>query len=357
MNREEIFQHFPTMETTRLLLRQPEIEKDSKVLFDELYSDPDVIKYDFSRVYEVGKGGFSITPTMIGKMELWQQGFWGQRIIVWGLEYKSTKNLIGTCYCEFFSMNIVNIDSKLSKKYWKKGLMTEAYRAIIDFLEFHDIRQLVTSVNKTNLAGIKLYRKLGFSEVSINDLYFTKETGFGEAISLTGLIDTLKRPDEIIFVKPKINHQAMELLEKSEDAKRAGNMRNSLLLITKALEFQPNFVHALNSIAWAKLQMEDPHGAIHEFSKLLKIKPNKYTGLLGRAYAYSDVHQWEQAITDMVAYLKLQPNDSDSFVMLGNYLFQAKRYKEAVTAYDEALRINPNQQDAHQYKQNVISYL
>jgi len=357
MNREEIFQHFPTLETDRLILRQLDIEIDAKVLFDELYSDTDVIKYDFNRVYEVGKGGFSIMPTMRSKMELWQQGFWGQRVIVWGLEHKSVKNLIGTCYCEFFSMNIVNIDSKLNKKYWKKGLMTEAYKSIIDFLEFHDIRQLVTSVNKTNLPGIKLYRKLGFSEVSINDLYFTKETGFGEAISLTGLIDTLKQPNEVIFVKPKINPQAMALVEKSEDAKRSGDMRNSLILITKALELQPNFIHALNSIGWAKLQMGDPHGAIHEFSKLLKIKPNKYTGLLGRAYAYSDVHQWEQAITDMNAYLKLQPNDSDSFVMLGNYLFEAKRYRESLTAYDNALRINPNHQDARQSKQIVMSYL
>lgn len=62
MNRDKIFQQFSTLETERLVLRQLDTDNDAQILFDKLYNDPEIIKYDTSRVFEVGEGGFAIIP-------------------------------------------------------------------------------------------------------------------------------------------------------------------------------------------------------------------------------------------------------------------------------------------------------
>lgn len=357
MNREEIFKSFPELETDRLKLRYLDPDEDAQKIFDELYKDPEIIKYDGNRVYEVGKGSFSVVPSMSSKMHLWQQGFFGKRVIVWGLELKSTGELIGTRFCEFYSMGIANIECKLSKKYWRMGLMTEATKAIVDFLEFHDVRQIITTIHRENKAAINLDKKLGFVECSINDLHFTQDIWLGESISLQGLVQTMQDPNKIIFVRPKIHPKAFQYFEQAGDAKRNGDLRSCLFLNAKSIEYQNDFIHALNGLAWTKLDMGDPQGAISDFNKIISQRPNKYSALLGRAYAFFDLGQFNEGTNDLMSYLELLPDDGETFVMLGNYLFQARRFRESINAYDKALEINPNDQEARQYKQTVMTYL
>jgi RimJ/RimL family protein N-acetyltransferase/predicted TPR repeat methyltransferase len=353
MNREKIFKGFPTLETERLILRQLDTDDDAQILFDKLYNVPDIIKYDTNHVYEVGTGGFSIMPTMKSKMMSWEQMFWNKRIIVWGIELKSSGELIGIRFCEFFSMGIAYLECKLSKEYWRQGLMTEATTAIVNFLEFHDVRQIFTIINEKNLPALSLDKKIGFVEVDLDDMYFSQDIHPGEAIVLQGLIGTMERPDERIFVLPKINPLAFKYFEAASDARKQQDIRSCANYNIKALQLQPDFIHAKNGLAWAILDMGDPSKAIELFTQILKIKPKKYTALLGRAYAFSDIGDIDRAIQDFNDYLKLDPEDDDTFTLLGNTLFQVNRFREAIVAYDNAVRINPRNEIAKQNKVNA----
>lgn len=353
MNRDKIFQGFPTLQTERLILRQLDTDDDAQILFDKLYNDPEIIKYDTSRVFEVGKGSFSIMLTMKSKMGLWEQMLWNKRIIVWGIELKSSGELIGIRYCEFFSMGVAYLECKLSKEYWRQGLMTEATTAIVNFLEFHDVRQIFTIINNKNLPALGLDKKLGFVEVDLGNMYFSQDIHPGEAMALQGLIGTMERPDERIFVLPKINPLAFEYFEAAGDARKQQDLRSCTNYNIKALELQPDFIHAKNGLAWAILDMGDPSKAIDLFTQILKIKPNKYAALLGRAYAFSDIGDIDRAIQDFNNYLKLDPEDDDTFTLLGNTLYQVNRFREAIVAYDNAIRINPRNENAKQNKVNA----
>ena len=353
MNTDKIFQRFPTLETERLVLRQLNTEKDAQVLFDKLYNVPEIIKYDTNHVFAVGDGEYFPVPTMKGKMISWEQMFWKKRIIVWGIEIKSTKELIGIRFCEFFSMGIAYLECKLRKEYWRQGFMAEATNAIIKYLEFHDVRQIFTIVNIKNTPALGLDKKLGFIEVGLNDMYFSQDIHPGEAMALQGLIGTMEKPDERIFVLPKINPLAFKYFEAAGDARRQQDIRSCANYYIKALELQPDFIHAKNGLAWAILDMGDPSKAIDLFSQILKVKLKKYTALLGRAYAFSDIGDIDRAIQDFNDYLKLEPDDDDTYTLLGNTLYQANRFREAIIAYDNAIRINPRNENAKQNKVNA----
>lgn len=357
MNRDKIFEQFSSLETERLRLRQLNIDNDAQILFDMLYNDTEIIKYDTSRVFEVGNGEFADIPTMKNKMGMWEQMLRNKRIIVWGIELKSTGELIGIRFCEFFSIGVAYLECKLSKEYWRQGLMTEATKAIIEFLEFHDVRQIFTIINNKNTPALGLDKKLGFLEVSLDEMYFSQNINPGEALSLQGLIRTMKRPDEHIFVLPKINLHAFRYFEAAVDARTQKDLRGCANYNIKALELQPDFIHAKNGLAWAILDMGDPSKAINLFNQILKVNPKKYTALLGRAYAFSDIGHYEDAIQDYHGYLKHDPNDDDTFIMLGNLYHQIGKFREAVNQYDKALKINPRNATAFQNKMNSIQMI
>jgi len=357
MNRDKIFQGFPTLETERLILRQLDTDNDAQILFDKLYNDPDIIKYDSNRVFNIGTGGSDIIQTMKSKMASWEQMFWNKRIIVWGIELKYSGELIGVRFCEFFSNGIAYLETKLNKEYWRQGIMTEATNAIIKFLEFHDVRQIFTIINSKNTPAIGLDKKLGFVEVSLKDMYFTQNNHLNEAIILDGLIATMEKPDERIFVLPKINPLAFKYFEAAGDARRQHDLRNCANYNLKALELQPDFIHAKNGLAWAILDMGDPARAIEYFTQILKVKPQKCTALLGRAYAFSDLGDIDKAIQDFNDYLKLEPGDDDTFTLLGNTLYQENRFKEAINAYDNAIKINPRNENARQNKISALQMI
>jgi len=357
MNVEGLFQAFPTLETERLILRELDSERDAPVLFETLYNDNDITQFDGSRVFEVGSDGFSIIPTMRSKMNLWEKGFYSKRLIVWGIELKASGELIGIRYCELFSVGIANLECKLNKNYWQQGYMTEASRAIIGFLEFNDVRQIVTTINRRNTAALALDKKLEFVEIDANELYFPQNVQGAEALSLSALRNLIQQGDERIFVKPKINPIAFSYFENACEARNSNDLRRCAQLSLKSIEAQPDFVHAMNGLGWALLDLGTPNDAIEIFNRTIALKPDKFTAYLGRAYAFSDLHQFNEASNDILAYLKLQPSDGDTWTMAGNLLFRAKRIQESITAYDNAITLNPNNLDAKQYKNTALGYL
>jgi len=293
---------------------------------------------------------------MMSKMMLWRQAYGGRRLIVWGLELKSTGELIGIRYCEFYSFGIARLECKLSKRFWNQGYMTEASKAIIEYLELHDVIQFITAVNRKNIAAINLDKKLGFYECQKDELFLPKCLDFGDSFSQQGLMQLIQSPDEIVFVRPYINSQALKYYEEASNFKTNGDLKNTALFCEYALQLQPDFVNAIVGLAWALLDLGDAIGALKEFDKALQIRPNKYTALLGRGYAFSDLGKYKEGAEDLRAYLEFQPYDGETFVIFGDYLLKAGNYNEAIEAYDEAIDLNPHDEIARKSKQDAISF-
>lgn len=354
MDKEKVFREFPTLETNRLILRQIRYtDEDVQALFRNVYDNEEVTKYD-SSVSRYQPGG--VLNSVATRIKTWEDMFNHKSCIVWGIALKTTNELIGFRSCYFLYMGIIYSECKLSQPYWKQGLMTEASSEIIKFLNsITMVVQIFTIVNKANIAAIALDKKLGFFETELRNMYFSNDVGAFEASFVNGLIETMKKPDELIFVLPKIVPQALSFYEKAYDARIKGNLQYSIYCNEQALLIQPNFSQAKNSLAWDFLNTGEPIKAIQLFSEIIHEHIGKSSSILGRAYAYSDIGEMDKAVLDYYSYLEIIQDDDTTLALFGHTLANLERYEEAIIAYEQALLINPHNNDAKQLKATALS--
>lgn len=123
---EDAFGNLPMIETERLILRKMALD-DAQDLF-EYASDPEVTEFV---VWETHKSIEDSMKYLRFKIEQYEK----KDVSEWGIEFKENKKFIGTC--GFIMWNTFSsraeIGYALSKKYWNRGLTTEAIRGVIDF--------------------------------------------------------------------------------------------------------------------------------------------------------------------------------------------------------------------------------
>lgn len=350
MNRQKLFQTFPIIETENLRLRQLYAQSDSNVIFTELYNDRDVSKWYQDDV----TGEFS----MFSKLEHWDREYFNERIIVWGIELKSTKELIGIRFCQVFeTTHSAYLECRLSRKHWGRGLMTEATCAIIDFLESSDIYQIFTIIHPENTRALKLDRKLGFLELPISEFYISDNQTFHEKITLNGLFATVQNSGEKLFVLPKIDKNAFKYFELANIFRLRNDISRSIEFAIKSIEYQSDFVHSLNRLGWDLLDTGSHSKAINIFLKIIAMKPKKTSAILGLAYAYSDANEVSLAINYYKKYLLIENLDDETYVVFGNLLFNNGYFKEAFDAYNQALKANPNNPHAAGNRNEALKYI
>jgi ribosomal-protein-alanine N-acetyltransferase len=68
------------------------------------------------------------------QIESWGNGYKGRRCIRWGIMQKGDLNLIGTCgYYGIHTWHMrAGVGYELGCEYWRRGIMTEALKGIID---------------------------------------------------------------------------------------------------------------------------------------------------------------------------------------------------------------------------------
>ncbi len=140
--------------TNRLLLRKFNIN-DAKRAFKNWTNDEDVTKYLTWKPHN----SLDITKALLNQ---WILDYQMANTYNWAIELKSTGDVIG-------SIGIVHIDEEnsscevgycLSKEYWKKGIMSEALSAVIDYL-FSQINfnRIVAKHHIDNIASGKVMVK------------------------------------------------------------------------------------------------------------------------------------------------------------------------------------------------------
>ena len=209
INGKALFGQVPTLETPRLKLRQITLE-DTNLLYDTLYNVPDIIKYDTIKISTAkGNINYGYVKSMDAKINEWNMGFQRHRIIVWGIELKATRQLIGIRFCELYFWGIAILECKLAKAYWGNGYMSEASQAVINFLMHNGIIQIYTVVNNSNIRSIKMDVKLGFSIMTERENVFISDGASQEDLMfIRSQANSMLNSNHTLFCLPQVNYYA-----------------------------------------------------------------------------------------------------------------------------------------------------
>lgn len=148
---------FTALHTDRLILR--ELVPDDAPALARILGDAEVMRHSVAGVLSEKATGEFIDGCRISYLE---RGFGP-----WAVVEKSTSTLAGFC-----GLNAECVDGKdeieigyrLATGFWGQGLATEAARSAVSYGFDHlRVPSLIAIVQPTNIASVKVIRKLGFS--------------------------------------------------------------------------------------------------------------------------------------------------------------------------------------------------
>lgn len=153
----EISRNLPTLETDRLILRRM-TPSDAEAVF-AYASDPEVTRYV---VWDTHR---SIQDSR-AFLELAVQKYKSGGEPDWGIVYKGDHRFVGTC--GFVGWDVdharAEIGYVLSRKYWGRGLMPEALRAMIAFgFERMGLNRIEARCIAENTASARVMEKVGMT--------------------------------------------------------------------------------------------------------------------------------------------------------------------------------------------------
>ncbi len=154
------FERFPTLETDRLRLRR--ITAADAEAWLAVWNHPAVMRYliDFDR-------DSTDLDEVRGIVDWADQVFADHTGIRWAISLKPDATMIGSCGFHLYSQahRCAEIGYELHRNYWRRGLMTEALRALLRF-GFHDmnLHRIEANVTVGNEASAGLLRSLGFCQ-------------------------------------------------------------------------------------------------------------------------------------------------------------------------------------------------
>ncbi|MCY3414730.1 MAG: GNAT family N-acetyltransferase [Candidatus Heimdallarchaeota archaeon] len=151
---------FPVLRTERLVLRA--IKEEDREAMYSIFSDPDVAKWFMD---EILTDITQVDPFITH----FKQYFRECKGITWAIEFEG--EYIGSCGYESISTEGTgDIGFDLSRQHWRKGLMTEALQAMIEYGN-NDLQlsQITAHTAKENEAAQQILLKLGFKFLKDDD--------------------------------------------------------------------------------------------------------------------------------------------------------------------------------------------
>ena len=166
---EDVFGDLPTLETERLVLRKMRLD-DAADLF-EYASDPEVSTYTTWGPHQSIQDSREFLMRILSLYE-------SDQLADWGIEHKADAKFIGTCGFALWDPyhSRAEIGYAMSRKYWGKGLMTEAARELIDF-GFHNMQlnRLQAMCMVDNIGSARVMEKSGMTyEGILRDYMYAK---------------------------------------------------------------------------------------------------------------------------------------------------------------------------------------
>ncbi|WP_052591980.1 GNAT family N-acetyltransferase [Aureispira sp. CCB-QB1] len=178
-----VFEHFPTLESDRLLFREFELN-DCQAMF-ELRSNVEVMRYMDSYPYQtIEDAELNIQQNRTAFIE--------KTALNWSIVEKSSNTFIG--YFGFWRLFWQNcraeIGYALHPDYWGQGYMDETLKTMIAFaFEQFGLHSIMANVNPNNKSSIRLLEKNKF----VQEAYF-KEDYFFDGRFIDSMIFSLLEP-------------------------------------------------------------------------------------------------------------------------------------------------------------------
>ena len=161
-----------TIETDRLILRRLVLD-DAYLMYNNWCSDPLVALYVTWDVHE----NIDVTKKLL---DIWVPNYKNDNFYLWGVYAKEDKTLIGSIDIRIVDNNdFGEIGYCYGKKWWGKGLGTEALKAVLDY-GFNNIGLYMLTAKHLaeNPASGKVMQKCGMKyDATIRSGYISKVTG------------------------------------------------------------------------------------------------------------------------------------------------------------------------------------
>jgi [ribosomal protein S5]-alanine N-acetyltransferase len=167
---------FPVIETDRLLLRQLR-SSDSADVF-HYFSMDEVTKY-----YDLES--FTAVEQAEQLIEKFNQRFENNQGYRWGITLKAEDRVIGSCGFHSWEKRHfrAEIGYELSPEYWRKGIMAEVLRAVLQYgFSQLEINRIQAFIDRDNVSSRKLLEKAGFKEEGTLKDYFFEKNRFVDAV-------------------------------------------------------------------------------------------------------------------------------------------------------------------------------
>lgn len=152
----KVFEDFPVLETTRLVLREIHFT-DAAAVFDD-FTDMQVLKF-------LGMEALKQYDEAEAIIHKWRNQFDTCQGIRWAVTVKPDDTLAGTIgYRKIFAQEqAAEVGYYLSPDHWRRGIMEEALQAVLAFgFSAMALHYIFAEVYPANNASIGLLKKYGF---------------------------------------------------------------------------------------------------------------------------------------------------------------------------------------------------
>jgi len=169
MTGKNVLTEIPRIEAERLMLRKI-TEEDVNDIF-EYASVPEVTKFVLWDTHKTQKDSLDF-------VKFAEEQFINCLSIVWGIEIKSEKKLIGSIDLRAWKTihKCGDIGYAISMKYWNKGYVSEAMKAVINFgFESLHLNRIEAHCEEENIGSWKVMEKCGLKyEGTLREKVFIK---------------------------------------------------------------------------------------------------------------------------------------------------------------------------------------
>jgi tetratricopeptide (TPR) repeat protein len=137
------------------------------------------------------------------------------------------------------------------------------------------------------------------------------------------------------------DHQVeIPLYNQSNDLMRAGNYKEAIVLLKRAIQAKPNFTDAYNQLGICYAELKQYELALETYSKGISLGDKNATLYINRASTYKTLNKPELAKNDYLTSLKLDPSKKIAYYTLAkmydqlNDIAQANQYYQLATEAD-----------------------
>jgi tetratricopeptide (TPR) repeat protein len=136
--------------------------------------------------------------------------------------------------------------------------------------------------------------------------------------------------------------RARALIQRADDASRAGNFDEAIALYTEAIGLTPVAASVYNNRAFAYWSRGQTDRAIADYDEAIRLDPKNVVALTNRAVALNFRGDYDAAIRDLDRALALRPNDPDVLNSRCWGRALAGQMQAALADCNEALRLRPD---------------